>query len=105
MMRKLSQNMGMHLMNPVRPARSALRGVHVRDDTTVYELHGDLVFVSVESLLAVLQDEPPTTPNVVFDFTRVDEITEVARAMAVEGAQRLRADGLHVTVRGAMLSR
>lgn len=100
MMRRLSQDMGMHLMNPARPARSALAGIDVDGDTTTYRLHGDLIFVSTESLLARIEADPPTTSRVVFGLTAVDELDDVARRMALEAERRLLADGLEVHIEG-----
>ena len=100
MMTRLSHDMGMHLMNPARPARSALAGVDVDGDTTTYRLHGDLLFVSTEALLSRLEADPPTTPKVVFDLTAVDEIGDVAVRMALEAERRLRLDGIDVHIEG-----
>lgn len=98
MMRRLSDDMGMHLMNPGRPSRSALADVRVEDGTTVYVLGGDLLFASAESLIRHLVEHPPETSEVVFDISRVDEVTDVGRRMAAEARRRLELDGLGVTV-------
>jgi len=104
MMRRLSDDMGMHLMNPGRPSRSALHAVRVEDDVTTYVLQGDLLFASAESLIGHLVEHPPATPRVRFDLTRVDEVTDVGRRMAQEAARRLRLDGLTVEVTGGRLA-
>lgn len=98
MMERLSSDLGMHLMNPGRPARSALADVHVAGDETTYVLSGDLLFASAESLIRHLVAEPPPTPSVVFDITRVDEVTDVGRRMALEAKRRLEAEGLCVRI-------
>lgn len=98
MMRRLSTDMGMHLMNPGRPSRSALADVRVEDDTTVYVLGGDLLFASAESLIRHLVQHPPQTTQVVLDISRVDEVTDVGRRMAVEAKRRLELDGLSVSI-------
>lgn len=98
MMRRLSDDMGMHLMNPGRPSRSALADVRVEDDATTYVLGGDLLFASAESLIRHLVENPPETQRVVFDIRRVDEVTDVGRRMALEAKRRLELDGLSVTV-------
>lgn len=100
MMRRLSEDMDMHLMSPGRPSRSALHAVRVEDDVTTYVLAGDLLFVSAESLTRRLVEQPPTTRRVRFDLTRVDEITDVGRRVAQEDARRLRLDGHEVEVIG-----
>lgn len=97
MMERLSEDMNLHLMDAARPARSAIRDVRRveihGEETTVYVLHGDLVFSSVESLIRRLVEDPPTTRCVVFDVDRVDEVDDVARRMAVEAARSLIDDG------------
>jgi glutaminase len=98
MMRRLSDDMGMHLMNPGRPSRSALSDVRVADGTTVYVLGGDLLFASAESLIRHLVEHPPETSTVVLDISRVDEVTDVGRRMVAEAKRRLELDGLVVTV-------
>lgn len=98
MMHRLSDDMGMHLMNPGRPSRSALADVRVEDDTTVYVLSGDLLFASAESLIRHLVEHPPQTSRLVLDISRVDEVTDVGRRMAAEAKRRLEMDGLDVEV-------
>ena len=99
MMRKLSEDMGMHLMNPGRPSRSALADVTVSDDETVYVLSGDLMFAGAESLFRYLLDTPPETSTVVLDIARVGEFSEVGHTMALEARRRLEEDGITVRVR------
>ncbi|MTB87176.1 glutaminase A [Aeromicrobium senzhongii] len=98
MMRKLSSDMGMHLMNPGRPSRSALAEVRVDDDETVYVLTGDLLFSSAESLFRRLLAEPPETETVVLEISRVGEVSDVGRRMALEAKSRLEEDGFTVRV-------
>lgn len=98
MMRQLSREMGMHLMNPVRPSRSVIRAVRVEDDVTYYDLHGDVVFVSAESLIRQIVDEPPETDRIVFDLSRVDEISDVGERMAREAKRRLEESGKQVDI-------
>lgn len=98
MMRRLSREMGMHLMNPVRPSRSVIRAVRVEDDVTYYDLHGDVVFVSAESLIRQIVEEPPETERIVFDLSRVDEISDVGERMAREAKRRLDESGKQVEI-------
>ncbi|SJM58106.1 glutaminase [Gulosibacter sp. 10] len=102
MMERLSEDMGMHVMEAARPARSAIRDVHRVDyrgeEATVYELHGDLVFSSTESLIRRLVEDPPATRRVIFDLDRVDEIEDVARRMAVSAGRSLLDDGHALTI-------
>lgn len=101
-MERLSRDLGMHLMEAARPSRSAIRDHRVEtvrgEDVTVYELQGDLVFVSTESLIRHAVENPPTTRIVVFDMHRVDEISEVAKKMSAEAARRMKLDGHRVVL-------
>lgn len=98
MMQRLSDDMGMHLMNPGRPSRSALADVRVSDDESVYVLSGDLLFASAESLFRHLLDSPPETTTVVLDIARVGEVSDVGRRMALEAKSRLEDDGFTVRI-------
>ncbi|GHC99361.1 glutaminase [Zhihengliuella salsuginis] len=101
-MERLSRDLGMHLMEATRPSRSAIRDHRVEsvrgEDVTVYELQGDLVFVSTESLIRHAVENPPSTRIVVFDLHRVDEISDVARKMSAEAARRMKLDGHRVVL-------
>lgn len=96
MMTRLSEDMGLHLMNPGRPSRSALADVQVGDEETVYVMGGDLLFASAESLFGHLMATPPETTTVVLDISKVGEISEVGRKMALEAKSRLEEDGFTV---------
>lgn len=97
MMKRLSQNLGLHLMEPGRPARSALREIRKEtvegEPATIYVLHGDMVLSSIEALMHELVQNPPTTGLVVFDMSRVDEVLPVARRMSAAMATKLIATG------------
>lgn len=102
MMERLSRDMNLHIMDAARPARSAIRSRRrVRaggENATVFELQGDLVFVSTEALIRNAVVNPPDTELVVFDLSRVDEITDVARRMSIAATERLKADGKRVVL-------
>lgn len=98
MMRRLSREMGMHLMNPGRPSRSALADVRVDDDASVYVMTGDLMFSSAETLLRHLLATPPETETVVIDISQVGTISDVGRKMALEAKKRLEEDGFAVRI-------
>ncbi|HLS93901.1 MAG TPA: glutaminase [Microbacterium sp.] len=102
MMERLSDDMGMHVMEAARPSRSAVRDVRVADhdgeEATIYELQGDLVFSSTEALIRRLVEDPPATRRVVFDLDRVDEVEDVARRMSLGAAHSLIEDGHALTI-------
>ncbi|MDZ5076111.1 glutaminase [Nesterenkonia sp. HG001] len=98
MMQRLSEDLGLHLMEASRPARSALRETRIVSlegrPATIYVLQGDLVLSSIEALVHELIESPPTTDVVVFDMARVDEVLPVARRTSSEMAAKL-LDGGH----------
>ncbi|GAA1149779.1 glutaminase [Ornithinicoccus hortensis] len=100
---RLSQEMGMHLMEAPAPARSVLRESGVREvdgigTAHVYALQGMLQFAGVEQVLHDLTEEPPSTPQVVLDLSQVYSVNSVGRRMLREAVRRLGLDGLTVHV-------
>ena len=93
MMEKLSEDLGLHLMEAGRPARSSLRETRTVQvegrPATVYVLQGDMVLSSIEALTHELIENPPTTDLVVFDMSRVDEVLQVARRTSAAMAAKL----------------
>lgn len=100
MMEHLSDDLGLHLMEASRPARSSLRETRVESvqgqPTTVYVLQGDLVLSSIESLVHEVIDNPPSTDTVVLDMSRVDEVLPVARRTSAETVAKLVDNGYEV---------
>ncbi|WP_293697675.1 glutaminase A [uncultured Agrococcus sp.] len=97
MMHRLSDDLGLHLMDAGRPARSSLRETRVADvegePATIYALQGDMVLSSIESLTREIIENPPRTELVFFDMSRVDEVLPVARRTASAMATKLLDEG------------
>lgn len=97
MMQRLSEDLGLHLMEASRPSRSALRGIQIGtvdgEEATIYVLQGDMVLSSVESLVHEVIQNPPQTDLVVFDMSRVDEVLPGARHTASATATKLSDEG------------
>jgi glutaminase len=100
--RRLSSNMGLHMMDAPQPARTAIRRTHTvrRADgerASVYTLHGSVQFAAAERLVRDLAgaDLPD---QVVLDLTRVHTVNAVARRMVLETMRRLTADGHQVVL-------
>ncbi|MBB5490504.1 MAG: glutaminase [Nocardiopsis sp. BM-2018] len=93
MMERLSEDMGLHLMEAGRPARSSLREVRKEvlegEPATVYVLQGDMVLSSIEALVHELVGNQPSTGLVVFDMSRVAEVLPVARRTSSAMAAKL----------------
>lgn len=93
MMERMSEDLGLHLMEAGRPARSSLRETRKEivdgEPATVYVLQGDMVLSSIEALVHELVGNPPSTHPVVFDMSRVDEVLPVARRTSAAMAAKL----------------
>ncbi len=98
---RLSQDMGMHLMEVAHEGRSALRDTFTTDGSdpaTVYQVQGDLRFAGAESVVRAISEARHTTTRVVLDLTRAYRLNDVGQRMLLEVARRLGLDGIEVTV-------
>lgn len=97
MMKRLSEDLGLHLMDTGRPARSSLRETRTviveGQPATIYVLQGDLVLSSIESLVHEIIEHPPQTDLIIFDMSRVDEVHAVARRTSSDMATKLVEEG------------
>jgi glutaminase len=98
--RRLSSDMGLHMMDAPQPARTAIRRTHTvrRADgerAVVYALHGSVQFAAAERLVRdlVSADLPE---QVALDLTSVHSVNAVARRMVLETLRRLARDGHQV---------
>lgn len=99
--KRLSSDMGMHLMDVAQEGRAALRGSYVVDGdepVTVYELQGDLRFAGAETVIRALAASEHATKRVVLDLSRVYRLHDVGQRMLLESIRRLGEDGLDVIV-------
>jgi len=101
--RRLSQDMGLHMMDAPQPARATIRRAHeIRradgGEAMVYELHGSIQFAGAERLLRDLTVTDIETVEVVLDLARVHSVNDVACRMLLEAVRRLGLDGHQVTV-------
>ena len=101
--RRLSHDMGLHMMDAPQPARATIRRAHeIRradgGEATVYELHGSIQFAGAERLLRDLTATDIATTEVILHLGRVHSVNDVARRMLLEAVRRLGLDGHQVTV-------
>ena len=96
---RLSQDMGLHLMEGTPSAQTILQSRYeVGKDTVVYELRGVLQFTESEMLLRLLQQEPKGKNALLLDLTNLTLIHDVGARMLFEGVKRLKEDGHSVMV-------
>lgn len=100
--RRLSRDMGLHLMDAPQPARSTIRRTHtVRDaeggETSVYALHGVIQFAGAERLIRDVADAR-LGPDVVLDLSRVHAVNDAGRRMLLELVRRVSLEGHRVTL-------
>lgn len=104
MFQRLSQDMGLHLMINEQHSSTAVRGMRTVDDdgehTTSVRLQGTLRFSGAERALRAIteaHEEGELAQRVVFDYSRVEQVSSVGRTMMRELRRRLEMDG-HVVV-------
>lgn len=93
---KLSQDMGLHLLDAGIFGSNTIRSVSEGEEETVIRLQGVIQFSGAEAILhrmASLESDPGT---MVFDLTRVTRLDDMARRMFLEGLRRLTEDGHRV---------
>lgn len=99
---RMSQDMGLHLMDVPEAARSVVRADRDAEESgevVVYEVAGDLRLVEAERVLRAFEQEGAGGQGrVVIDLERVHRVNDIARRMLLEGARRLDADGHDVWV-------
>ncbi len=101
--RRLSSDMGLHMMEAPQPARATIRRTHtVRHadggHAIVYALHGSLQFAGAERLVRDLASSADLPAEVLLDLSRVHTVNDVARRMLLEVVRRLVLDGHRVVL-------
>ncbi len=100
-MERLSQDMGLHLMEGTPSAQTIVQRVYYLDEKKqiqVYELRGVLQFTETEMLLRTIQQEPDAPHTIVLDLSHITLIHDVGRRMLLEGIDRLISDSHEVIV-------
>ena len=96
--RRMSEDMGLHLMSAVPARGSAVRSIRQRGLGTVIRLQGGLGFAGAEDFLATVAGRELKTNRVVVDMRRVTDVDGFGRAMVLEGLRRIREDGHRIGV-------
>jgi glutaminase len=94
---RLSDDMGMHLMEAESYGSSALRSMSEVDGEVRVELQGTVHFGGAETVLDALSRDSGSS-TVVFDASRVDRFSDVGRRMVLEGMRRVKLDGRGVVL-------
>ncbi|WP_338887816.1 glutaminase [Rhodococcus sovatensis] len=95
---RLSDDMGLHLMDVEPYGSSVVRDIRVVDRELVVELQGVIQFTGAENILDGLENDDSGTSTVVIDVGRVDRLSDVGRRMVLEGMRRLALDGRTVAL-------
>lgn len=95
--KRLSQDMGMHMMDTPATATQVLRHADDIDlaqgEAHRVQLQGPMHFGSAERMLRQMQKIPADAEVVVVDLSRVTSVNDVGRRMLLEGLRRLGLDG------------
>ncbi|AYJ47611.1 glutaminase [Rhodococcus sp. P1Y] len=89
---RLSDDMGLHLMEAEPYGSSVLRDIRVVDGELRVELQGVIQFTGAENILDALENDDSGAGTVVVDVSRVDRLSDVGRRMVLEGMRRLALD-------------
>lgn len=89
---RLSDDMGLHLMEAEPYGSSVLRDIRVVDGELRVELQGVIQFTGAENILDGLENDDSGAGTVVVDVSRVDRLSDVGRRMVLEGMRRLALD-------------
>lgn len=95
---RLSDDMGLHLMEAEPYGSSVLRDIRVVDGELIVELQGFIGFTGAESILDGLENDESGVAIVVVDVGRVDRLSDVGRRMVLEGMRRVALDGRTVVL-------
>ncbi|MFS3128014.1 glutaminase [Nocardioides sp. Bht2] len=97
---RMSEDMGLHLMDVPAPSRSVLRKVRTFDDghstAIVFQLQGSLGFTTAEVVVRAVVESTERTDRVIFDIERLQSVDRVGRVMLLEVVRRLSLDGREV---------
>lgn len=91
--RRLSNDMGLHLMDAQAIGSRALRAVVSEKGRSVIQIQGPINFTAAEIVVNRLAQTPPSECSVVFDVSRVGMVNEIGHRMMLEAMRRLNLDG------------
>ncbi|OZC54380.1 glutaminase A [Rhodococcus sp. RS1C4] len=94
---RLSDDMGMHLMDVEPYGSSVLRSIREEEGESTVELQGVVQFGGAEMLLDALSRDT-SSGTIVFDVSRVNRFSDVGRRMTLEGMRRIVLDGRDVAL-------
>lgn len=96
---RLTDDMGLHLMEVPPVGRSVLRGHTMHGDAHLFGLQGSIRFAGAEAVVRQVADADISGGDVIFDVSRVHGVSDVARRMFLEAVRRLTLDdGKRVTL-------
>ena len=94
--RKLSEDLGLHLMDADAIGSRALRGTRVSNGRSIIEIQGPVNFTAAEIVLNRLATSTPSESEVVFDVSRVGVVNPVGRTLILEAMRRLSHEGKEI---------
>ncbi|SQG65276.1 glutaminase [Corynebacterium renale] len=95
---KLSEEMGLHLMNPHRMGVHAVRSMQQYDDTMIITLQGTINFSAAEQILYRISQHDFTASKLVLDVTRVITVDDISRHFLASTLLKMRKAGLEISL-------
>ncbi|AEF41485.1 glutaminase [Hoyosella subflava] len=86
---RLTEDMGLHLMEVPPVGRSVLRGHSPHGAAHVFGLQGSIRFAGAEAVVRQVAEADLSGDDVIFDLSRVHGVSDVARRMFLEVVRRL----------------
>ncbi len=96
---KLSEQMGLHLMNPVPVGVHAVRSIEEQGEDTVIVLQGMINFSAAESILHEICARDFSASRLVLDVTRVVRVDRPGRRLLAASLLRMRRAGYDIALR------
>ncbi len=96
---RLSEQMGLHLMNPVPVGVHAVRSIKEQGEDTVIVLQGMINFSAAESILHEICARDFSASRLVIDVTRVVRVDRTGRRLLAASLLRMRRAGYEIALR------
>ncbi|GAB3596827.1 Glutaminase 2 [Corynebacterium faecale] len=96
--KRLSEDMGLHLMSAELLTQHAVRSIEKKGQTTVIQLQGAMNFSAAENFLFSITEHEFSGETVILDISRVPMFRPMGRRMIKEGLRRIRDNGFRVAI-------
>lgn len=93
---KLSNDMGLHLMNPIAQGTHAVRSIESHGSTTLITLQGTINFAAAERIMHEIQQYGFSGSRIYVDINRVVAVDPIARRMLASAMKTMRDEDFNI---------